>query len=138
MKRRTALTVSMLSLISAFIGLLPGVASAAGPLSPSPHHLNYGRQAVGGSYAIFLTITNNGTATEAIEAVSTGDPFNLESSSIEDCTSVAPGSSCTLIFTFDPASPGQYRSTLTMAFDNGGGDQLDLLTVRASGHAYTP
>lgn len=138
MKRRTALTISMLLVISAFIGLLPVVASAAGPLSTDPRQLKYGRQAVGGSYAIFLTISNNGTATEAIDAVSTGAPFNLEPFSFEDCTAVAPGSSCTLIFTFDPETAGQFKSSVTIAFDNGSGGAEDIVSLRASGHAYTP
>lgn len=84
-----------------------------GPLKLSAEKLEFGRQILGtSSDPQIVTITNDSTAPQPIESITTTGNFNLT----DTCgTELAPGDSCTASVSFAPTKSGEKSGALTIS-----------------------
>jgi hypothetical protein len=85
----------------AFVILAPWAASAAAQLSANPASLDFGGQSMGTtSPSIDMIVTNMGGAAATVSNVAVGDGQFVQAN---DCTTLAPGGTCTVHVSFMPA-----------------------------------
>ncbi len=88
------------------------VAQTAPAVALSSKSLTFGQQVSGTvSPAQTITVTNSGTANLTFTHISTVEPF-IQTNKL--CTTLAPGSSCTISVSFNPTSPGSYNRAVTI------------------------
>jgi len=115
------------------------IAHTTGPLAASPTSLSFGSETVGVSSGFkFVTLTNNGSAPDTVNAFTLGgtnpdvffasdDPSDIGA---PGCTSIAPGKSCTLYVWFIPAGLGSRQATVTA---NDGSASPPVITLSGTG-----
>jgi hypothetical protein len=91
---------------------LSGTGVAPGPiLSPNPSSLSFPGTVVGGSSPTqTVTVTNSGTTSATVSAVSASGDF----SQTNTCGTLAAGASCTVTVTFRPTASGTRTGTVTL------------------------
>ena len=88
-----------------------GTATGSATLSASPATLTFAATAVGSvSAASTVTITNTGTLATTVPVVAATAPFVQNN----NCTTLAPGGTCTVQVTFDPTAAGSVTGSLTV------------------------
>jgi subtilisin-like proprotein convertase family protein len=90
-----------------------------GMLSVSPNPLNFPQLFVGGSLSAALTIGNSGLGALQISSINAPTaPFSTVGGTCAGAPfSLAPSTSCTVMVSFDPTSPGTFTQSLTVVSD---------------------
>ena len=91
-----------------------GVPAASPSISVSPTSLNFGYVSIDGPVAKTVNVSNKGTGDLTINSVSIGGTYAQQFRQTGNCTTVAPGSSCTITVTFAPTTTGTKRATLSV------------------------
>ncbi|MBY8881912.1 choice-of-anchor D domain-containing protein [Actinacidiphila acidipaludis] len=91
---------------------LSGTGTAPGPvLNANPASLSFGGTVVGATAAAqTVTVTNSGTTSATVSAVSAGGDF----SQTNNCSTIAVGASCAVTVSFKPTAGGARTGTLTV------------------------
>lgn len=106
----TIVSAVVLSMVAA---MLPAPMRAATPqLTSSPVNLRYGSVAVGHSKAMMVVLTNNGTTSITISAV-TSSKSEFKASSLQVPKSLAAGASLGVTLTFSPKATGSVDGKVT-------------------------
>ncbi len=120
---------------------LSGTASTpVATITLSPSALVFPSTPVGGtSAAQTITLTNSGAASLSLTALTTGGTHPGDFTRAGTCTaggSVAPGASCTLVYTFAPGATGARSAQLSIASNNSGGNVT--INLNGTGVNNTP
>ena len=89
-------------------------AAAAPSISVSPTSLNFGYVSINGPVAKTVIVSNKGTGDLTIKSVSISGTYAQQFRQTGNCTTVAPGSSCTITVTFAPTTTGTKSATLSV------------------------
>lgn len=127
-----------------FLGLLvcaaPALAATATPvpaISAAPSSLNLGNVALGSSSAATpVTVKNTGKSNLTVSSVAISEATGEEFSQTNNCTTVQPGSSCTVNVTFTPALPyAKKAAVLTLSSND---PKKPSLNVKLSANVPPP
>jgi hypothetical protein len=96
------------------------------PIKVTPTEIQFGNQQVGTtSQPIPVTVTNVGKGSLTLTVNGFIDP---QFSETNDCGTLGPGASCTIMATFTPTSVGTFSTTVQLHWFT-----LDFLDVNAKG-----
>jgi hypothetical protein len=113
-----------------------GFASDAPKISISPASLNFGNVRVGGTPELSTIITNTGTSDLTVSEVEITGLNISEFSQTNNCTTIPPGGSCTMMVTFSPALPYASKSAVVGIHCNDPGKPI--ANVKLKGKAPPP
>ena len=108
-----------------------------GHLTITPTSINFGNQVVGTTSAQHLvTLGNDGTASLDATVTAAALPFarNGGTCAASGAITIAPGASCSLVYTFSPSATGGASQTLTVTSTGTGAGTIGLLGTGVPPH----
>ena len=110
--------------------------SRGGPAIPdisvAPTSVDFGSVFSGGSSLYCITIYNRGTGALTINAIGITGPDAIEFSQTNDCSTLGPGSICTVTAVFNAATEGEKHAIMTITSND-----PDTPVVQVTFFAYT-
>ncbi len=127
--------VSFLSLISFFLQS----AQADPVISVAPRSVNLGNIPAGNSSpSKAVTVRNKGTSDLSVSSITITGTNASEFNETTDCTTLPPGSSCSIVVTFTSAEPYSKKSSIMSIVSNDPKPKRSTINVKLSGKTPPP